>query len=63
MVCIIGDQMGQLGENEEYWMGRLRVVWIINSELQSGSPRLCQLRPALLSPVEQALEYTDAYDI
>jgi hypothetical protein len=37
---IIGDRVGQLGENGEYWMGRLRVVWIINSELQGGSPRL-----------------------
>jgi hypothetical protein len=27
-------------------MGRLRVVWIINLELQGGSPRLCRLRPA-----------------
>jgi hypothetical protein len=27
-------------------MGRLRMVWIINSELQGGSPRLCRLRLA-----------------
>jgi hypothetical protein len=46
MVGIIGDRAWQLGENGEYWMGRLRVVWIINLELQGGSPRLCQLRPA-----------------
>jgi hypothetical protein len=26
---IIGDRVGQLGENGEYWMGRLRVVWIV----------------------------------
>jgi hypothetical protein len=45
MVGIIGDQMEQLGENAEYWMGRLRVIWIVNSELQGGSPRLCRLRP------------------
>jgi hypothetical protein len=30
---IIGDRAGQLGENGEYWMRRLRVAWIINSEL------------------------------
>jgi hypothetical protein len=44
-VDIIGDQAGQLGENGEYWMGRMRVVWIINSEIHGGSPRLCRLRP------------------
>jgi hypothetical protein len=38
MVGIIRDRVGQLGENGEYWMGRLRVVWIINLELQGGSP-------------------------
>jgi hypothetical protein len=38
MVDIIGDRAGQLGGNEEYYMGRLRVVWIINYELQGGSP-------------------------
>jgi hypothetical protein len=46
LVGIIGDRAGQLGESGEYWMGRLRVVWIINSELQGASPRLCQLRLA-----------------
>jgi hypothetical protein len=46
MVGTIGDWVGQLGENGEQWMGRLRVVWIVNSELQGGSPRLYQLRPA-----------------
>jgi hypothetical protein len=25
-VGIIGDRVGQLGENGEYWMGMLRVV-------------------------------------
>jgi hypothetical protein len=48
LVGIIGDWAGQLGENGEYWMGRLSVVWIINSELQGDSPHLCQLRPALV---------------
>jgi hypothetical protein len=37
-VAIIEDWEGQLGENGEYWMERLRVVWIIISKLQSGSP-------------------------
>jgi hypothetical protein len=46
LVCIIGDRVGQLGESGEYWMGRLRVVWIVNLEIQGGSPRLCRLRPA-----------------
>jgi hypothetical protein len=50
MVGIIGNRAGQLGENGEYWIGRWRVVWIINSELQGGSPRLCQLRPASVEP-------------
>jgi hypothetical protein len=46
MIGTIGDRVGQLGENGEYWMGRLRVGWIINSELQGGSPRMCRLRSA-----------------
>jgi hypothetical protein len=54
-VGIIGDRTRQLGEIREYWIGRLRVVWIINSELHSGSPRLCRLRPRRLGPNEQAL--------
>jgi hypothetical protein len=33
LVDIIGGRMGQLGESGEYWIGRLKVVWIINSEL------------------------------
>jgi hypothetical protein len=33
MVGIIGDQLGQLRENGEYWMGRLRVV---PSDIQSS---------------------------
>jgi hypothetical protein len=48
LVVIIGDQAGQLGESGEYWMGRLRVVGIINSELRGGSARLCRLRSALV---------------
>jgi hypothetical protein len=47
---IIGDRAGQLVESGEYWMGRLRVVWIVNSELQGGSPRLCQLSPTSVDP-------------
>jgi hypothetical protein len=39
-VGIIGDRMRQLVEGGEYWMGILSVVWIVNSELQGGSPRL-----------------------
>jgi hypothetical protein len=39
-VGIIGDRMRQLVESGEYWMGILSVVWIVNSELQGGSPRL-----------------------
>jgi hypothetical protein len=46
MVDIIGVWVGQLGKNGEYWMGMLRMVWIINLELQGGSPCLCQLRHA-----------------
>jgi hypothetical protein len=38
---IIGDRAGQLGEIGEYWMRRLRVVRIVNSKLQGGSPLLC----------------------
>jgi hypothetical protein len=45
---IVGDRVGQLGKSGEYNMGRLRVVWIINSELQDGSPLLCRLRRALV---------------
>jgi hypothetical protein len=46
MVGIIGDRVGQLGKNGEYWMGRLRVVWIKNLELQGGGPYQCRLRSA-----------------
>jgi hypothetical protein len=47
-VGIIGDRVGQLGDTREYWMERLIVVWIVNSELHVVSPRLCQLRPMLV---------------
>jgi hypothetical protein len=43
----IGDRVGQLGENGEYWMGR-RMSGLIKA--QGGSPRLCQLRPASVEP-------------
>jgi hypothetical protein len=46
MVGIIGDQVGQLGKNGEYWMGRRMSDLIWYSKLQGGSPRLCRLRPA-----------------
>jgi hypothetical protein len=39
-VGIIGDRVGQLWERGEYWMGRLIVIRIINSELQGGNPLL-----------------------
>jgi hypothetical protein len=45
MVGIIWDQAGQLGENGKYWIGRRMSGLIWYSELQGGSPRLCQLRP------------------
>jgi hypothetical protein len=45
VIGIIGDRAGQLVESREYWMGWQCVVWIINSELQGCSPRLCRLRP------------------
>jgi hypothetical protein len=46
MVGIIGDRVGQLGENGEYWMGRKEsgLIWYL--ELQGRSPCLCRLRPA-----------------
>jgi hypothetical protein len=51
----IRDRAGQLGKTGEYWMGRMRVVWIINSELHGCSPDLCRLRPRRLGLNEQAL--------
>jgi hypothetical protein len=47
---IIGDRVGQLGENEEYWMRRKRSGLIWYSELQGGSPHLCRLRPTSVGP-------------
>jgi hypothetical protein len=48
MVGIIGDRSEQLGESGEYWMERNESGLIWYSELQGGSPCLCQLRPALV---------------
>jgi hypothetical protein len=39
-VVIIRDRVGQFEESGEHWIERLIVVWIINSELQCGSPFL-----------------------
>jgi hypothetical protein len=39
-------------------MGRLRVVWIVNSELQGGGPRLCRLRP-----VSVGSEWTSIWNV
>jgi hypothetical protein len=47
---IIGDRAGQLGENEEYWMGRKGSGLIWYSKLQGGSPHLRRLRPASVEP-------------
>jgi hypothetical protein len=44
MVGIIGDWVGQLGENGEYWVGRKGSGLIWYSELQGGSPHLSRLR-------------------
>jgi hypothetical protein len=53
MVGIIGDWVGQLGENGEYWMGRKESGLIRNLELQGGSPHLCQLRTDHLAPLSK----------
>jgi hypothetical protein len=45
-IGITGDRAGKLGENGEYWMGSVRVVWTVDLELHSCSPHLCRLRPA-----------------
>jgi hypothetical protein len=42
-------------------MGMLRVIWIVNLELQGGSPRLCRLRPASVEPDEQSFDYVLAH--
>jgi hypothetical protein len=44
-------------------MGRLRVVWIINLELQGGSPRLSRLRTDHLALVSKFELCTSAYGI
>jgi hypothetical protein len=63
MVAIIGDRMGQLGENGECWMRRMRSGLIWNSELQGGSPHLCQLRTDRLALVSKFELCTSAYVI
>jgi hypothetical protein len=50
MVGIIGDRVGQLGENGEYWMGRRMSGLILYSELQGGRPRLCRLKLVSVEP-------------
>jgi hypothetical protein len=32
---IIGDRVGAIRGSGEYWMGRLRVGWIVHSELHN----------------------------
>jgi hypothetical protein len=62
LVGSIRDRVGQLGESGEYQMERVRVVWIINSELQGGSPRLCRITTASVVPPATSIELrTDAY--
>jgi hypothetical protein len=60
---IIGEWAGQFGENGEYWMGRKGSGLTWNSELQSGSPRLCRLRTDRLAPVSMFELCTGAYRI
>jgi hypothetical protein len=63
MVGIIGDRVGQLGENGEYWMRRKRNGLIWNLELQGGSPCLCRLRTDRLAPVSKVELCTSTYGI
>jgi hypothetical protein len=63
MVGIIGDRVEQLGKNEDYCMGRKGSGLIWNSELQGGSPHLCQLRTDRLAPVSKFELCTGAYRI
>jgi hypothetical protein len=42
---------------------RMRVVWIINSTLKGGSPRLCRLRTNRLALVSKFELCTAAYGI
>jgi hypothetical protein len=58
---IIGNRVGQLGENREYWMGRLRVVWIVNSELQGGSPPMLIKAHVGWIRMNKHLKCTNAY--
>jgi hypothetical protein len=43
---IIGGSVGQFWGKWRILDGRLRGIWIVNSELQGGIPCLCRLRPA-----------------
>jgi hypothetical protein len=63
MVGIIGDWVGQLGRNGEYWMGRNKSGPIWNSELEGGSSRLSWLRTDRLAPVSKFELCTGAYGI
>jgi hypothetical protein len=60
---IIEDRVGQLGENEEYWLGRKGSGLIWNLEIQCGSPRLCRLRTDRLALVSKFELCTAAYGI
>jgi hypothetical protein len=57
----IRDRAGQLGKTGEYWMGRMRVVWIINSELHGCSPDLCRLRPTSVGSKWTSFDYVLAH--
>jgi hypothetical protein len=59
----IWDRTGQLGDSGDNCLGRLRVVWIINSELQGGSPLLSWIRTDRLASVSKFELYTSAYGI
>jgi hypothetical protein len=54
--------VGQLGENEEYWTGRLRVVCFHIWSFEGGSRRLCQLRTDHLAPVNK-IDYVLAHTV
>jgi hypothetical protein len=62
-VGIIGDWAGQWGEYGEYWMGRNGSGLIWYSELQDGSPHLCQLRTDRLALVSMFVLCTGTYRI
>jgi hypothetical protein len=63
MIGIIRDRVGQIGERGEYWMGMRMSGMIWNSELQCGSPRLCQLRIDRLAPMSKFELCTGVYRI